>query len=153
MTKPAAFALGDFLMPFSPWISTWNRTSMKIRPLRTTQPRFVYPTVPTRTTEPCTVSTHLHPEWSFGQIHDQTSELTVPDLVLPNHLDKLKPTAEPDLTWVVRIPKTITTSLTTSLDHPADCLDHPAFVQLLTAMEPTWSDESRHQSKGHFDQI
>ena len=39
------------------------------------------------------------------------------------------------------------------LDHPADCPDRPAFVQLLTVIEPTWSDESRHQPKGHLDQI
>jgi len=68
-------------------------------------------TVPIRTSEPCTVSTRLHSEWSFSQIHDQMSELTVPELVLPNHPDKLKPTAEPDLTWFVRFPKMVTTSL------------------------------------------
>ncbi|KAF3571820.1 hypothetical protein F2Q69_00059514 [Brassica cretica] len=90
----------------------------------------------------------------------QMPELTAPELVLPNHLDKPKPTAEPDLTWVVRFPKTVMTSLfwtvwriSALLDHPADCTYRPAFVQLLTAIDPTWPDESRHQPKGHLDQI
>ncbi|KAF2561460.1 hypothetical protein F2Q70_00016581 [Brassica cretica] len=43
--------------------------------------------------------------------------------------------------------------ISTLLDHPADCPDCPAFVQLLTATTPTWPDESRHQPKIHFDQI
>ena len=103
------------MMRLSPWRSTWNRTRTKIRPIRTTQPRFVYPAVPTRMIEPCTVSTRLHSELSFGQIHDQISKLTVPELVLSSHLDKPKTTAEPDLTWIVRFPKMITTSLSWSV--------------------------------------
>ncbi|KAF3511657.1 hypothetical protein F2Q69_00007207 [Brassica cretica] len=38
-----------------------------------------------------------------------TSELTKPIRVLPSHLDKPKPTAKPDLTWIVRFPKMIET--------------------------------------------
>ncbi|KAF2620587.1 hypothetical protein F2Q68_00038699 [Brassica cretica] len=113
-----------------------------------------------------------------AEIHDQISKLTVPELVLSSHLDKPKTTAEPDLTWIVRFPKMITTSLSWSvwrepnfskariiklsedlgrisalLDHPVDCPGRPAFVQLLTATFPTWPDESGHQPKSHFDQI
>ncbi|KAF2561463.1 hypothetical protein F2Q70_00016582 [Brassica cretica] len=43
--------------------------------------------------------------------------------------------------------------ISTLLDHPTDCPDRPAFVQLLTATTPTWPDESGHQPKKHFDQI
>ena len=63
----------------------------------------------------------------------QMSELTAPELVLSNHLDKPKPTAEPDLTWVVRFPKTVMTSLFWAVwcvlsvlkTKPTDCLSCP----------------------------
>ncbi|KAF3559997.1 hypothetical protein F2Q69_00012755 [Brassica cretica] len=44
-------------------------------------------------------------------------------------------------------------SISALLDHPVDCPDRPVYVQLLSATEPTWSDEPGHQPKGHFDQI
>ncbi|WZZ60183.1 hypothetical protein YC2023_060290 [Brassica napus] len=49
-------------MRLSPWISTWNRSRMEIRPFRTAQPMFAFLAVPPRMIEPCTASTHLHPE-------------------------------------------------------------------------------------------
>ncbi|KAF2578085.1 hypothetical protein F2Q68_00002767 [Brassica cretica] len=153
-------------------------TKLEIRPIRTTQTRFVYLAVPTRTIEPCTTSTRLHPGWSLDQTRIQTSELTKPVRFLPSHLDKPKPTAEPDLTWIMRFPKMIETSLSwsvwrepnsskapiiqlsedlgrmsTLLDQPTDCPGRPAFIQLLTATTPPWPDESGHQPKSHFDQI
>uniref|UniRef100_A0A0D3CXP1 Uncharacterized protein n=1 Tax=Brassica oleracea var. oleracea TaxID=109376 RepID=A0A0D3CXP1_BRAOL len=102
------------MMRLSTWISTWNRTRMEIMPYRTTQPKFVYLVVPPRTIELCTASIRFHLGWSFDQIRVLTSKLTEPVRVLPSHLDKPKPTAEPDLTWIVRFPKMIETSLSWS---------------------------------------
>uniref|UniRef100_A0A0D3CG83 Uncharacterized protein n=1 Tax=Brassica oleracea var. oleracea TaxID=109376 RepID=A0A0D3CG83_BRAOL len=90
----------------------------------------------TRLTEPCTGSTCVRPEWSFGWNHDQTTELTVPELVFPDHLDILRTIVEPDLAWVVK-------NLKTDMDsHLADHPDSPAGVLIVTAVHLSGSDES-----------
>ncbi|KAG5385034.1 hypothetical protein IGI04_036504 [Brassica rapa subsp. trilocularis] len=76
----------------------------------------------------------LRPEWSFGWNHDQTTELTVPQLVFPDHLDILRTIVEPDLSWVVKNPKTDMHS------YPADHPDSPACVLLLTALDTAISE-------------
>ena len=48
------------------------------------------------------------------------TELTVPELVFPDHLDILRTIVEPDLAWVVKNMKTDMDS------HPADHPDSPA---------------------------
>ena len=89
----------------SPWISTWNQLSMEIRTFWKIQPRFAHPNVPIRLTEPCTGSTRVRPEWSFGWNHNQTTKLTVPELVFSDHLDILRTIVEPNLAWVVKNPR------------------------------------------------
>ena len=59
-------------------------------------------------------------EWSFGWNHDQTTGLTVPELVFQDHPDILRTIVEPDLAWVVKNMKTDMDS------HPADHPDSPA---------------------------
>ncbi|KAF3533433.1 hypothetical protein DY000_02041435 [Brassica cretica] len=119
----------------SPWISTWNQLCMEIRTFSTIQPRFIHPTVPIRLTEPCIGLTRVRPEWSFGWNHDQTTELTVPELVFPDHLDILRTIVEPDLAWVVKNLKTYMDS------HPKDHPDSPAGVLIVTAVHISGSDE------------
>ena len=104
--KPWLTSLIANLMCPSPWISTWNQHHMEIRTFWTIQPRFIHPTVPIRLAEPCTGLTRVRPEWSFGWNHDQTTELTVPELVFPDHLDILGTIVEPDLAWVMKNLKT-----------------------------------------------
>ncbi|KAF2567455.1 hypothetical protein F2Q68_00027560 [Brassica cretica] len=82
-----------------------------------------------------TVSNRVRPEWSFGWNHDQTTELNVPEFVFPDHLNILRTIVEPDLTWVVENPKTYMHS------HPADHPDSFVCVLLLTALQPSGSDE------------
>ena len=127
---------GGAMMCSSPWISTWNQLRMEIRTFWTIQTRFIHPTVPIRLTEPCTGSTCVRPEWSFGWNHDQTTELTVPELVFPDHLDILRTIVEPDLAWVVK-------NLKTDMDsHLADHPDSAAGVLIVTAVHLSGSDES-----------
>ncbi|KAF3559757.1 hypothetical protein F2Q69_00012155 [Brassica cretica] len=83
----------------------------------------------------CTGSTYVRPERSFGWNHDQTTELTVPELVFPDHLNILRTIVEPDLSWVVKNPNTDMHS------HLADHPDSPACVLLLTALDTTNLDE------------
>ncbi|KAG5393419.1 hypothetical protein IGI04_023382 [Brassica rapa subsp. trilocularis] len=97
------------------WISPLETTSMEIR-------TFVHPTVPIRLINPSRV--HLY--WSFSWNHDQTTELTVPELVFSGQIDILRPTVKPDLAWVVKKPKTDMHS------HPADHPDSPASVLIFT---------------------
>ena len=73
-----------------------------------------------------TEPSRVHPDWSFGWSHDQTTELTVPELVFPNQLDILRPTVEPDLAWAVKKPKM------DMLSHPTDHPDSPASVLIVT---------------------
>ncbi|KAF3541565.1 hypothetical protein F2Q69_00023055 [Brassica cretica] len=63
------------------------------------------------------------------------TELTVPELVFPDHLDILRTIVEPDLSWVVKNPKTDMHS------HLADHPDSPACVLLFTALDTASSDE------------
>ncbi|KAF3530852.1 hypothetical protein DY000_02041881 [Brassica cretica] len=86
--------------------------------------------VPIRLTEPCTGSTRVRPEWSFGWNHDQTTELTIPELLFHDHLDILRTIVEPELALVVKNPKTDMHS------HP-DHSDSPACVLLPTAVHPS----------------
>ncbi|WZZ59897.1 hypothetical protein YC2023_060004 [Brassica napus] len=96
---------------------------------------FIHPTVPISLTEPCTGSTRISSEWSFGWNHDQTTELTVPELVFPDHLDILRTIVEPDLAWVVK-------NLKTDMDsHPTDHPDSPAGVLIVTVVHLSGSDE------------
>uniref|UniRef100_A0A0D3ATF0 Uncharacterized protein n=1 Tax=Brassica oleracea var. oleracea TaxID=109376 RepID=A0A0D3ATF0_BRAOL len=65
----------------------------------------------------------------------KTTELTVPELVFPDHLDILRTIVELDLALVVKNPKTDMHS------HPADHPDSPTCVLLLTSVHPSGSDE------------
>ena len=139
------FLKREGMMCPSPWISTWNQLSIEIRTSWIIQLRFAHPTVPIRLTESCAGSTRVRPEWSFGWNHDQTIELTVPELIFPNHLDILRTIVEPDLSWVVKSPKTDMHS------HPADHPDSPACVLLLTVLDTASSDEHGQYPNGHLD--
>ncbi|KAF2607667.1 hypothetical protein F2Q68_00045066 [Brassica cretica] len=91
-----------------------------------------------RPTVQCTGSTRVRPERSFGWNHDQTTELTVPELVFSDHLDILRTIVEPDLSWVMKNPKT---DMHSHLADLPDSPDSPACVLLLTALDTASSDE------------
>ncbi|KAF2555941.1 hypothetical protein F2Q68_00016048 [Brassica cretica] len=66
---------------------------------------------------------------------NETTELTVPELVFPDHLDILRTIVELDLAWVVK-------NLKTDMDsHPADHPDSPAGVLIVTVVHLSGSDE------------
>ena len=108
--------MDQYIGPYQNGDQAVQNSSAKVRlPSRTAQnDRAVY------RLDPLTSGMELR------QVRVLKTDLTKPVRVLPNHLDKPKPTAEPDLTWIakpdlswivpdltwiVRFPKMIETSL------------------------------------------